>query len=198
MKQPEPIGNALALLRKADCDVRASDAAELRVREAYRRHHTRRNGLLAFLMSAAAAVLVLTVLTWRSHTPVPAAPTALPLKASTPLAPERSLTVAAQKQTAQKQTAQKDGAARVSKRPARQKSKPAEPLTAEFLALPFAPPMTEWDRGHVMRVQVPRQSLRRLGLPVNEERLYDRVPAELLVGEDGLARGIRFVTTTNQ
>jgi hypothetical protein len=32
-----------------------------------------------------------------------------------------------------------------------------------------------------------------MGLPVNEERIFDRIPADLLMGEDGVPRAIRFV-----
>jgi hypothetical protein len=40
---------------------------------------------------------------------------------------------------------------------------------------------------------MPRSALIRLGLPVNVERADTPVKADLLVGEDGLARAIRFV-----
>jgi hypothetical protein len=49
-----------------------------------------------------------------------------------------------------------------------------------------------------MRVRLPRQSLRSLGIPVNEERMLEREPADILMGEDGLARGIRFVSASEQ
>jgi hypothetical protein len=35
--------------------------------------------------------------------------------------------------------------------------------------------------------------MRKVGLPVNEDRLSDRVYADVLVGDEGLARAIRFV-----
>jgi corrinoid protein of di/trimethylamine methyltransferase len=34
-----------------------------------------------------------------------------------------------------------------------------------------------------MRVRLPRQSLRSLGIPVNEERMFERAPADILMGE---------------
>ena len=61
------------------------------------------------------------------------------------------------------------------------------------MAIPYAPPFTRIDQGQVVRVRVPRQSLRSLGLPVNEDRMFERVPADLLMGEDGVPRAIRFV-----
>jgi hypothetical protein len=35
--------------------------------------------------------------------------------------------------------------------------------------------------------------MRSFGLPVSEERALDRVQADVLMGEDGIARAIRFV-----
>src|SRR5215813_13024079 len=48
-------------------------------------------------------------------------------------------------------------------------------------------------RLQVIRVQMPRPALIAFGLPVNIERADVPVKADLLVGEDGLARAIRFV-----
>jgi len=48
-------------------------------------------------------------------------------------------------------------------------------------------------RVQVIRVQMPRPALIAFGLPVNIERADVPVKADLLVGEDGLARAIRFV-----
>jgi hypothetical protein len=48
-------------------------------------------------------------------------------------------------------------------------------------------------RVKVIRVQMPRPALIAFGLPVNIERADVPVKADLLVGEDGLARAIRFV-----
>ena len=45
----------------------------------------------------------------------------------------------------------------------------------------------------MIRVQIPRSSLIAFGLPVNVERADAPVKADLLVGEEGLARAIRFV-----
>jgi hypothetical protein len=49
------------------------------------------------------------------------------------------------------------------------------------------------ESGEVIRVQMPRSALIRFGLPVNVERADVPVTADLLIGEDGLARAIRFV-----
>jgi hypothetical protein len=49
------------------------------------------------------------------------------------------------------------------------------------------------DRGYLVRVELPRTALRKFGLPMNEDRAAERVMADVLMGEDGLARAIRFV-----
>ena len=45
----------------------------------------------------------------------------------------------------------------------------------------------------LVRVKLPRSALETFGLPVNRERAREPVQADLLVGEDGLIRAIRFV-----
>jgi anti-sigma factor RsiW len=49
------------------------------------------------------------------------------------------------------------------------------------------------DNGQVIRVQMPRSALATFGLPFNLERANESVKADVLMGEDGLARAIRFV-----
>jgi hypothetical protein len=71
------------------------------------------------------------------------------------------------------------------------KRQPREIVTQFFPLLDVAPP---FERGELLRVTVPASTMRRVGLPVNEERLGDRVYADVLVGQEGLARAIRFVS----
>jgi hypothetical protein len=52
--------------------------------------------------------------------------------------------------------------------------------------------------GQLVRVELPRSVLARFGLPVNMNRADETVKADLLVGADGLARAIRFVSVTNK
>ena len=49
------------------------------------------------------------------------------------------------------------------------------------------------DRGQVIRVQLPRSSLFAIGMPVDVNRLDESVKADLVMGEDGIARAVRFV-----
>lgn len=63
----------------------------------------------------------------------------------------------------------------------------------DFFPLAFGGDQKPMESGEVIRVQMPRSALIAFGLPVNVERADVPVKADLLVGEDGLARAIRFV-----
>ena len=63
----------------------------------------------------------------------------------------------------------------------------------DFFPLAYGGDQKPMESGEVIRVQMPRSALIAFGLPVNVERADVPVKADLLVGEDGLARAIRFV-----
>ncbi len=68
----------------------------------------------------------------------------------------------------------------------------------DFFPLSYSDDQKPMESGEVIRVQVirvqmPRPALIAFGLPVNIERADVPVKADLLVGEDGLAKAIRFV-----
>jgi hypothetical protein len=71
------------------------------------------------------------------------------------------------------------------------KRQPREVVTEFFSLLDVAPP---FESGELLRVMVPASTMRTVGLPVNENRLADPVYADVLVGREGLARAIRFVS----
>jgi hypothetical protein len=63
----------------------------------------------------------------------------------------------------------------------------------DFFPLRYGEAQKPMESGELIRVQMPRLALVRLGFPVNVERADAPVKADLLVGEDGLAHAIRFV-----
>jgi hypothetical protein len=63
----------------------------------------------------------------------------------------------------------------------------------DFYPLAYGGDQKPMEKGEVIRVQMPRSALIAFGLPVNIERADVPVKADLLVGEDGLARAIRFL-----
>jgi len=66
-------------------------------------------------------------------------------------------------------------------------------VATDFLPVGYTSPMNLQDGGQVMRVELPRSALAGFGLPVNMDRVNERVKADVLVGPDGQARAIRFV-----
>jgi hypothetical protein len=67
-------------------------------------------------------------------------------------------------------------------------------VATDFIPLVFGQVLDPAERAQLLRVNVPRSAMRTVGLPVREERMEERVPADLLVGEDGTPRAIRFVS----
>ena len=68
----------------------------------------------------------------------------------------------------------------------------ARPI-AVFVMLPGSELMPPTQALQIMRVQIPRTRIQALGWPVNADRLDERVLADVVVGDDGLARAVRLV-----
>lgn len=66
----------------------------------------------------------------------------------------------------------------------------ADEITTEFIPLTG---FTQSEGVHLVRVELPRSALTSFGIPVNAEQSGGRVKADVLLGEDGTARAIRFV-----
>jgi len=66
-------------------------------------------------------------------------------------------------------------------------------IATEFIPLIHGEAMTPSDGGQIVRVEMPRSALVSFGLPMNMERGGGRVKADVVVGNDGFARAIRFV-----
>jgi len=173
MNRPE----FLAALARADESRGAAPEVEKALLQAFRRRRqaiwTRR----AAGWGALAAALILVWIAVRS--PVKqerAAATVVvaPIVTEIPPAPAPSVVVAA--------------------RPAH--PKPARAAVKREIVTNFIPVMVDpdpFERGRLVRVKLPRSALTAFGLALNEERSDERIQADVLVGEDGLARAIRFV-----
>lgn len=74
------------------------------------------------------------------------------------------------------------------------KPRPPQEIVTEFYPLMDDPP--PFERGELLRVSLPAAAMRSVGVPVSEDRLADTVQADVLVGQEGLARAIRFVNTS--
>jgi hypothetical protein len=69
----------------------------------------------------------------------------------------------------------------------------ADETAAGFYPLPDADALPPVESALVVRVQMPMASLELIGFPINQDRATERVEAEVLLGQDGLARGVRLV-----
>jgi hypothetical protein len=63
----------------------------------------------------------------------------------------------------------------------------------DYIPLTYLSNSTAFDSGMVVRVEVPRSTLISMGLPMNVENANELVKADVVVGDDGVARAIRFV-----
>lgn len=66
-------------------------------------------------------------------------------------------------------------------------------ISTRFIPTDYSSAATVHEGGQVVRVELSRVAMARLGLPVNMERYDETVTADIWLGADGLARAIRFV-----
>lgn len=69
----------------------------------------------------------------------------------------------------------------------------APEVATDFFEIPYVEPLRPEQRADVFRMQVPRASMAAFGLPVTGGRLDSRVTADVLMGEDGVVRAVRFI-----
>jgi hypothetical protein len=167
---------ALGALREADEGQEAGPAVEARLMDAFRKHRSRRvwKNVMAWTAAAAAGVVLFATvdrpkpMVFRPPEPVAITrPEPAPQPAAVPATPS----------------------------PRRVKRRPQTPLreidTEFFPLLDVQPP---FERGELVRIEVPASAMRDVGLPVSQDHLADLVQADVLVGQEGLARAIRFVS----
>jgi hypothetical protein len=66
-------------------------------------------------------------------------------------------------------------------------------IATDFMPLTYDGGAMAMESGHVVRVELPRSALISMGLPMNPERAGELIKADVLMGDDGVARAIRFV-----
>lgn len=199
MSHMDRLEETFKALREADRPQQAPEYLETRLRAAFRDHHAPKPGWLArrwWWVGALAASLLVALSVWRAsspqtvHAPTPSRPPAIAEAPPRPAAPSQN--AGAVRAPAPAPHAK----SRRARAPVVARSAPQEPVEIEFIPVPYAPPMLPGDQGEVIRVRLPRQALRTLGFPVNEERFSERVPADILLGPDGIARGVRLVRSS--
>lgn len=65
--------------------------------------------------------------------------------------------------------------------------------TTEFIPVRYGASVRTNEAVQIVRIRLPRGELMRLGLPVGTEAAGETVRADVLIGEDGLVKAIRFV-----
>ena len=66
-------------------------------------------------------------------------------------------------------------------------------VATDFFAIPYTEPLRPDERADVFRIEMPRANVAAFGLPISGGHLDAPVTADVLVGEDGVLRAIRFV-----
>lgn len=69
----------------------------------------------------------------------------------------------------------------------------SQEVFTEFIPLAQGGAFAQSEAAHIVRVELPRSALTSFGIPFNAESAGGRVKADVLLGEDGIARAIRFV-----
>jgi hypothetical protein len=64
-------------------------------------------------------------------------------------------------------------------------------VMTEFFPIVYDPEPIE--RGQIVRIRLPSAALTMFGIPTNEEHAEEMIRADVLLGEDGMARAVRFV-----
>ena len=180
---------ALQALREADQDQEAGPVVEIRLAQAFRRRQLRRlaqkrwqrAGMFG-AAAAAAAILVILLRPVAPPSPIPAPPVEIVRSPEPEPVPQISTPV--------------ERIARpvmTKPRPVqRSLAPPRNEIATEFFPLMDVPP--PFERGQLVRVTVPASTMQAVGLPVGLDHMRDPVQADILVGQEGLPRAIRFVS----
>ena len=193
------IQNALRRLRDDAAGKKAPDALEAKLLASYRAHYASRKRRRIWIPVAIAASLGIAVwgLSQRSAAPTPATSPILAkgvAKGSSNLEVSVAAHAPARNETPKivKNHVAVKPKLRVRRLPTRQIAQALPQQMEEFFEIPYTPALADYDGGRVVRVNMPGASVRSLGLPV----MSDRVQADLFVGDDGIARAIRVVSSS--
>jgi hypothetical protein len=78
----------------------------------------------------------------------------------------------------------------------RHKSKPV-PKESPFLRIPYSMPLAPNERAEMIRVEMPVSALAAAGIRIATADTGAKAQADLIVGEDGMARAVRIVSISN-
>ncbi len=186
MNSEDRILRALKALRQADCEREASAGVEDKLLVAFRARRREPRDIPWKFAATLAAAAVVAVLLGRLYSERQSTVRVDPVITAAPVA---TLVEQAQVPVVQPKPAA------VRRRNVVPFAEPPREIVTDFFPLmDVAPPL---GRGQLLRVAVPASAMRSVGLPVREERLDEPVQADVLVGEEGMVRAIRFVSQRN-
>jgi hypothetical protein len=189
----QALSGLLAVAAAEDAGRTAPPAVEQALLSAFRErefagHPGRRAWWLGAAVAAVAALLVVSVTVRKPREPqIVKVPTALPAPATEP-----TKVIAPVYRETRKPPVRTLRAAQ--RRPAMPKTQSAQEdreVVTEFIPVVYDPEPVE--HGRLVRVRLPRSALAAFGLPMNEQRAEETIQADVVLGEDGLARAVRFV-----
>jgi hypothetical protein len=176
----DPVRDLLLALAEADTHAEASPEIEIRLRKKFRswkRRRVMRQAVVVGVAAAAVIILTFTLTNRRNSTaPVNALLPGMPVATS----PDVSVS----------NEPVEEPVLPVRKPIPPEMPEPEEIVTEFFPLMDPAPP---FGRGQLLRVELPASAMQMVGLPVLEDYLEYPVQADVLVGEDGLPRAIRFI-----
>ena len=70
---------------------------------------------------------------------------------------------------------------------------PVQEVATDFMPLEDSVSLPPIESGQILRVSMPQSTMMRFGFPVNPDRMMDPVKADVVFGQDGIARAVRFV-----
>jgi hypothetical protein len=193
---------ALRAVAEEDEEFSAGLGAEARLREQFRRLHAtpRRKAWRWAGVAGGAIAAGLAMLAVLREPPRPPVEKADRAGAVRPLSPEGPAAASSETALAEPPKTMLDDAGVQRALPTRGGTAQVDgsPLVTREVATQFLPLgaglIDAGERAQVVRISVPKTALLALGLPVKMERLEERVQADVLLGEDGTARAIRFVS----
>jgi hypothetical protein len=179
MNPEQQLLDALQALGEGDRDRQASGATEVSLTLAFRRHNRvrRLRQLSTFTVAAGIVIAIAATYFWgaRPAKIIPArteAAFALPAQPTPRPTPPASPVLRSTPRARTRYTVERE-------------------IATDFFPLMDVPPPV--GRGALVRVNLPAEAMRTVGLPVREDRLSERVQADVLLSEEGLATAIRFV-----
>ena len=176
----DPVRDILRTLADEEAAAEVSHQIEVRLRKEFRSWKRRRivKRISPWVLMAAAFVLVFTFANRKDTMPT--------ANKSTPVKPA----VVDTPQLARPDKPLEQATPRTRRGAAAGTRELTEIVTEFFPLMDPAPP---FERGQLLRVELPASAMQIVGLPVREEYLAQPIHADVLVGEEGLPRAIRFV-----